>query len=158
MNSVTQMLAKRTVAWLTAVGFGIACFVVASSIQHDARQGEDSATSAPQQTVAETAATRDAGVNGIRLLGVLGGLVIFNLGLLVPGAIEDEEQKEADAIERGLRKRCAHCGELMRPQAKVCRFCGRDAEGSVQVVAGPPRTAGTPASAGSSSKKGAQAE
>jgi hypothetical protein len=117
---------RRAAAGIGAVIFVIACFVVAGQIQSNAQAGENEATSAPQQTVAETAATRDAGVNGIRLLGVLGGLIIFSLALLTPPSPADEESVEAELIQKGHRSRCPWCLELIRPDAVVCKHCGRD--------------------------------
>lgn len=33
---------------------------------------------------------------------------------------------EAMLVARGLRRKCPHCAELIRADANVCRFCGRD--------------------------------
>jgi hypothetical protein len=44
----------------------------------------------------------------------------------------DQALVDARQLETGDSKRCPHCAEIIREQAKVCRFCGRD----VLVVAG----------------------
>lgn len=33
---------------------------------------------------------------------------------------------ESRALESGELKRCPHCAELIRADANVCRYCGRD--------------------------------
>ena len=120
------MLTKRVLAGVGAVIFVASCFLVASGIESRAQENEIAANSAPQQSAAEGLATREAGVNGLRLLGVLGGLIVFNLALLAPATNELQERDDAKAIMRGERKACPHCDELVRPAARVCRFCGRD--------------------------------
>lgn len=58
----------------------------------------------------------------------------FLYGLLlaivaIPWAImlkPNREIMDRRAIERRDLKKCEHCAELIRPDAKVCRYCGRD--------------------------------
>jgi hypothetical protein len=38
----------------------------------------------------------------------------------------DQEALDSEAIDRRGRRRCPHCAELVRRQAVVCRYCGRD--------------------------------
>jgi hypothetical protein len=31
-------------------------------------------------------------------------------------------------VANGWRRKCGHCAELIKPEARVCRHCGRDVE------------------------------
>jgi len=124
------LLGKRLSALVAGAGFLIACFSIASHIQSNANAGEAAAQSAPQQASVETAATRDAGVNGLRMLGVLGGLVIFYLALMAPDTSGREEKDEESLVRSGARRRCPYCAELVRPTATVCRHCTRELAGA----------------------------
>jgi hypothetical protein len=42
-----------------------------------------------------------------------------------PGAI----QAETAQVQMGDSRKCLHCAELIKVEAKVCRFCGRDVAG-----------------------------
>ena len=47
--------------------------------------------------------------------------------------------KRAEVLERrqlalGEARKCPHCAEIVRPEARVCRFCGRDLEPGAIVV------------------------
>lgn len=35
---------------------------------------------------------------------------------------------EDRAITQGDQRKCPHCAEIIKSEAKVCRFCGRDVE------------------------------
>ena len=36
----------------------------------------------------------------------------------------DQEELDARALKTGRMQRCPKCDEMIRPEAKVCRFCG----------------------------------
>lgn len=38
----------------------------------------------------------------------------------------DPKAIEAQALTTGDMRKCAHCAEIIKREAKVCRFCGRD--------------------------------
>lgn len=37
---------------------------------------------------------------------------------------------EARQLSDGAHRKCPHCAEVIKQEAKVCRFCGRDVEES----------------------------
>lgn len=49
------------------------------------------------------------------------------LGLIVVLVTSKNNQKlEERAIKSGKMKRCIHCAELVKPEAIVCKHCGKD--------------------------------
>jgi hypothetical protein len=119
------MTARRIVVIIGAALFAVSAWLVADKIQSNAQAGENAASSAPQQAAVETAGTRDAGVNGLRLLGALGAVVMVDLAVLAQTG-DPSAEDEMDLVESGRRRRCPHCAELIRPVASVCRYCTRD--------------------------------
>ena len=63
------------------------------------------------------------------LYGVLLGPIGLILSLVVSG---DPAVVERKKIEGGGYRRCEKCAELIRSEARKCRFCGSDIDGSVK--------------------------
>ena len=69
-----------------------------------------------------------------QLVGCLGGFVLGPLGIVLAlvtpadrtALARKERELEAEKLRRGELKQCSYCGELVRPVAVVCRFCGRE--------------------------------
>lgn len=40
----------------------------------------------------------------------------------------DVKGVEARALQGGDQRKCPHCAEVIKAEAKVCRYCGRDVE------------------------------
>jgi hypothetical protein len=47
----------------------------------------------------------------------------------------DRKAIEARELSSGDTRKCPHCAEIIKAEAKVCRFCGRDVEPIVSVAA-----------------------
>lgn len=120
-------MSRRQWTVLGGIVFTVAAFVIAAQIDSDFKANDELTQSAPQEQVAASWAIKDAQINELRFLGVLGGVIVADLAILVPGRepARSEADEEAD-IAKGRRKRCVHCAELIRPTASVCRYCGRD--------------------------------
>jgi hypothetical protein len=55
------------------------------------------------------------------------GVLLGPFGLILAFVVEpDRKRIDAAALQSGAVKKCPFCAELVKSEAKVCRFCGRD--------------------------------
>jgi hypothetical protein len=65
-----------------------------------------------------------ASVGLVELLIILVGVALLAFALVAVGLILFVVQRQRSTSAG--RQPCPYCAELIKPQAKVCRYCGRD--------------------------------
>ena len=63
-------------------------------------------------------------VGWVELLIILAGVFLLIFALVVVGLVVFLARRQRSASAG--RQPCPYCAELIKPEAKVCRYCGRD--------------------------------
>ncbi len=74
--------------------------------------------------VAHLAEKKGRSVGGYLLLSLILSPVIGLLCLLAAG--ENKERLELNGLHDGSLKKCPNCAELIKNEARVCRFCNKE--------------------------------
>lgn len=72
---------------------------------------------------ASIAQNRGRSFLGWYIFGFLLWIVALPCALMIPN---DQAAKDRHQLEGGGARRCPHCAEIIRAEALVCRYCGRD--------------------------------
>jgi hypothetical protein len=65
---------------------------------------------------------------GDGILGFILGLLFGPFGIVAAFYLGDEKSRERKDIDLGYRKRCRDCAELVKTEARICKYCGCDFE------------------------------
>jgi len=68
------------------------------------------------------------------VVGFLGGVILGPIGIVLAlvssrdekALAEKERANNEERVRQGEAKKCPFCAELVKPEATVCRFCGRE--------------------------------
>ncbi len=61
---------------------------------------------------------------GSALVGFLVGFVLGPFGVIIAFFLGGERARAEKDLAAGTSKKCPRCAELVKPEARVCRFCG----------------------------------